>query len=63
MNTLYSVWLIALLASLVHATDYVCLLGPDEVTGLYETLVTDLSESTACNANDDCLCAPLTSKC
>ena len=47
---------------MAHATDYMCLLGPGE-DGLYRPAVTDLSASSTCDANDDCLCAALTSKC
>ena len=64
MNVLYSVWLIAFLAVVTHATDYMCLRGPGE-DGLYQHAVTDLSASSSvgCAANDGCLCAALTSKC
>ena len=62
MNVLYSVRLIAFLALVAHATDYVCLLGPGE-DGLYRHEVTDPSTSSACDLSAGCLCAALTSKC
>ena len=63
MNTLYSVWIIALLALAVQATDYMCLLGPDANDFFTVNATDQATYYSTCSTNDDCLCAALTSKC